>query len=256
MPALDALTRWLIPRLRQGQPGWRAVAGGPVAGLAQRLGVELGGLPAEEVGLQIEYEANGRPIVEEFYGVKVSQTVPYYGPMGAMNQVNWGFARLIAFAAEKGAVDGLRDTFWRIASSLQVNPLWQQLYTQILQQLQQQFNQYIQAGYDQIAAAGQHSRTISAKNDAMLRGFEQQRQAAAQSSSAARRESLSSEGFSEYIRGVETMNDPYWGESQQDANYSYHWTDGSGNYQSSNDAFFNPNIGGTQNWTLMTPKRG
>ena len=60
--------------------------------------------------------------------------------------------------------------------------------------------------------------------------------------------------FDEYIRGVETYEDPYYGESQQDANYAYHWTDGFGNYQASNNHFFNPNIGTNQNWTLMQKK--
>jgi hypothetical protein len=64
-----------------------------------------------------------------------------------------------------------------------------------------------------------------------------------------------SDAFSEYIRGVETCDDPYYGDSQQDYNYSYHWTDGFGNYQHSNDPFFNPNIGSNQNWTFMEPKK-
>jgi hypothetical protein len=177
--------------------------------------------------------------------------------MGSMTQVNWGFIRLFSYRADRGTLDALRPVFWRVARSAKVNPQWQQLYTQVMQQLQQQFDRYIQAGYSQIQAAGRLSAAISATNDAMLAGFEQQRIAARQSSASSRGSSRSStDGFSEYIRGVETMEDPQWGESQQDYTYRYHWTDGYGNYQHSNDSFFNPNIGSSQNWTLMEPKRG
>ena len=163
---------------------------------------------------------------------------------------------LFAFRTAKCQLDNYRETFWRIAGSVRVNPLWEQLYNQVLQQLQIQFNNYIQAGYNQIQAAGQLSRAISANNDAMLRSFEQQRQAAARSSHSSSGSGRSpNDNFSDYIRGVETVHDPYYGESQQDANYDYHWTDSSGNYQHSNDPFFNPNICATTNWTLMEPKK-
>jgi hypothetical protein len=167
-----------------------------------------------------------------------------------------GLLRLFAFRAAKGQLDSYREMFWRMAASVRVNPLWEQLYNQVLQQLQVQFNNYIQAGYNQIQAAGQLSRAISANNDAMLRSFEQQRQAAARSSHSSSGSGRSpNDSFSDYIRGVETVHDPYYGESQQDANYQYHWTDSSGNYQYSDDPFFNPNIGATTHWTLMEPKK-
>ena len=53
------------------------------------------------------------------------------------------------------------------------------------------------------------------------------------------------------------MKDPYWGESEQSYLQRYHWTDGSGNYRSSNDAGFNPNVGagGGVTWQRMEPAR-
>lgn len=87
-----------------------------------------------------------------------------------------------------------------------------------------------------------------------LAGFEAQRQAQAraQAASSARADDRSS-SFSQYIRGVESVEDRYWGESEQSYHYEYHWTDGSGNYRHSNDAGFNPNIGSRVNWQLMEP---
>ena len=256
MSAADAMTRWVVPKYRGNCMNLRIVAVTPVLQLAQRIGLNLGGAASEDVCARIEYSENGRLIEEEIYGIKVAQDVPYYGPQGMTVQTNWGFLRIFSFRAERGALDSERETFWRIAGSVKMNPLWEQLYGQILQQLKMQFDQYIQAGYSQIQAAGQLSRTISANNDAFLQSFEEQRQAAWQSSSAGSGSSSgSSDAFDDYIQGVETVKDPYYGESKQDYNYQYHWTDGSGQYQHSNDPFFNPNIGSAQNWTLMEPKK-
>jgi hypothetical protein len=257
MPAADALAQWVIPKYRSNRPGLRVVGSSPAPQLAQRLHLNLGGAQTEDVCVRVEYTEHGRLFEEEFYGMKFSQDVPYYGPQGMTIQTNWGFAPLFSFRAEKGALNAARETFWHIAGSVKVNPRWEQIYAQVLQQIQMLFNQQLQAGYANIQAAANMSKAISANNDAMLASFEQQRQAAHQSSMARRDASggSSSDAFDDYIRGVETVNDPYYGQSQQDANCQYHWTDGFGKYQDSNDPFFNPNIGSTQNWTMMTPKK-
>ena len=257
MPAADAMMRWVIPKYRGNRPNLRVAGATAVPQLAQRIHQNTGGVQTDDVCVRVEYAENGKLMEEELYGIKFSQDIPYYGPQGMMVQVNWGFVRLFGFKAEKGALDAMRETFWRIASSVKLNPVWEQLYAQIMQQIKMLFDQYIQAGYSQIQAAGQMSQAISANNDAMLHSFEQQRQAAWASSVAHSHspDQSPNAAFDDYIRGVETVNDPYYGESQQDYNYQYHWTDGSGQYQHSNDPFFNPNIGSNQSWTIMEPKK-
>lgn len=260
MSAADAITRYTssLDYFTKPTKNVKIVSVAPIPPLAPKIGLDLKGLPSEDVCLKIEYQDNGQTIGEEIYGIKVTQVVPYYGPMGVTNQTNWGFALILHFKGVKGSLDKENDTFWRIACSFKINPLWDKLQTQTWQQLQTQFNQYIQMGYSQIQAASQLSRSITANNDALLNAFEQQRQAARQSSRSSSNspsDRSPSDAFSEYIRGVETCDDPYYGESQQDYNYNYHWTDGFGNYQHSNDPFFNPNIGSTQNWTYMEPKK-
>ena len=47
------------------------------------------------------------------------------------------------------------------------------------------------------------------------------------------------------------MADPYWGTSNHSYTNKYHWTDGSGNYQHSNDPNFNPNQNSNGNWQQM-----
>ena len=94
-----------------------------------------------------------------------------------LQRLLWGFARIFCFRAEAGALDALRETFWHVAGSVKMNPLWERLYAQVLQQLKAQFDQYIQAGYSQIQAAAQLSGAISANNDYLLNSFEAQRRA-------------------------------------------------------------------------------
>ena len=260
MSALDALKNLVVPKFRGNLPGLRLVRGGNVP-ILSRLGSQQQSARGEEACVTLDYSFNGRPMEEEIYGVRVQQDIPYYGPQGMMLQVNWGFHSLFSFRAEKGQLDAKRELFWQIAASLKVNAPWGELLTQIMKQLQEQFNQALAIGYSQIEAAGQISRTISTNNDAMLAGFAHQRESEHRSYIAHRREEATESGrtthddFSDMMRGVETVHDPYWGESQQDANYTYHWTDGQGNYQHSDDPFFNPSIGATQNWTLMQPKQ-
>lgn len=61
--------------------------------------------------------------------------------------------------------------------------------------------------------------------------------------------------FSDYIRGVETVDDPYYGTSQHSYNQQYHWTDGYGSYRHSNDPTYNPNQRESADWQLMEPTR-
>ncbi len=258
MGCVDALTKWVVPKFRGKAPGLRVTRGGN-APIRSHFGPASQMPQGEEGCVTIEYLLNGRLVEEEIYGIRGLQEIPFYGPQGQMVQVNWGFPSLFSFRAEKGQLDANRALFWQLAATLRRNPAWDQLLNNILQQLQRQFEYYTQLGYSQIQAAGQLSHAISANNDAMLAGFAHQRKAAHISNQAHRRAENFSSGrttnddFSDRMRGVETVHDPYWGQSQQDSDYLYHWTDGQGNYQHSDDPFFNPSIGAYQNWTLMAP---
>ncbi len=258
MSCVDALTTWVVPKFRKGLPGLRVTRRGNVSFLS-RFGPSAQSTQGEEGCITLEYVLNGKPVEEEIYGVRSLLQVPFYGPQGMMVQTNWGFPVLFGFRAEKGQLDANRLLFWQIATSLRRNPVWEQLLKQIMGQLQEVFEYYTQLGYSQIQAAGQLSHAISANNDAMLAGFEHQRRAARITSAERRQVEANASGrttnddFSDMMRGVETVYDPYWGQSQQDANYLYHWTDGQGNYQHSDDPFFNPSIGANQDWTLMQP---
>lgn len=265
MSAADAMTRWVIPKYRGNAQNPRITAINSFPQLPQVLKIPPANNGQHEgVSVKLEYSENGRTIEEEFIGLKVAyQGIPSYGAAGTLLQYNWGFDRLFSFRAEKGQLDGLRDLFWSITRSVEVNPQWEQLYAQVIQQMQQQFNQYLQAGYDSINAATQMSRQISAQNDAWLQGQEQRRQSEWQSDQMRRQSEqqswgayTNSDAFGDMMMGRETYNDPYYEYGSQHSGYhNYVWTDSQGSYQYSDDANFNPNIGGTTNWTLMEKKQ-
>jgi hypothetical protein len=50
---------------------------------------------------------------------------------------------------------------------------------------------------------------------------------------------------------VDTVDDPFWGQSQHSNLEKYHWTDGYGNYVNANDPTYNPSADNPGNWTLM-----
>ena len=63
------------------------------------------------------------------------------------------------------------------------------------------------------------------------------------------------DNFDDYIRGVETVNDPYYGTSQHASTEQYHWTDGYGSYRHSNDPSADPNRTEVGQWQRMEPVR-
>lgn len=266
MSAADTLTRWVIPKYRGGWPGLRTLGARPVPRLAESLGAGVQqGAASEGAAARVEYaDQGGRAFEEEFFGLRVAfPGIPTYGAAGCLTQYNWGFTRLFSFRAEAGRLDAERDRLWSVVHSLKVNPEWERLCAGVFQRLKQQFDQYIQAGYDQIAAATRLSQQISAQNQAWLDSQQQRREAASRADEERRRRERSSAGaytagdaFGDYIMGRETYEDA--GDptgSSQHGYYNYVWTDGQQNYEYSDDANFDPNVGSDRTWTPMRKRR-
>jgi hypothetical protein len=208
------------------------------------------------IGLKVTYDLNGKPTEEEFYAVYYKADIPYDGPQGRTWQTNWGLMALHSFRAPLGTLDKRRPVFAAMAKSIRRNPAWQQRLKAINAYLAEQFNRQLQAGYNQIAAAGALSRQISANSDAFLASVDRSLQASRTSEgSGATVGRSSNDKFDDYIRGVDTTDDPYYGTSQHSSNESYHWTDGYGTYRNSNDASYNPNQNENGNWQLMQQTR-
>ena len=256
--AVDAIVKFLLPRYRT-LPDLR-VTGTimPPELVEQAKQLAQPNVPTEPAGVRVEYTIAGRAFEEEITGVLRRWEVPSTGPMGTIVQTNWHLYGPVGMRAPAGTLASVRPLMTRAMGLNRINPEWIKLRDQVTMQIQQQANALWQQGYDQIAAAGAMSRQIHANSEAFLQSFEAHRQqanaewnqnrAAAQAAGNAR---SATAGFDDYIRGVNTYEDPYWGQSQHSIDHDYAWTDGSGNYKYSNDASFDPNIGATQSWQLM-----
>ena len=245
-----------VQQARSRFPKFQLIGGKELPDLAKALNYPMWGND-RGVGMKITYELNGKLVEEEFYGVAYSVDIPYDGPQGRTWQINWGLRCLHSFRAPQGGLDGRREVFAAIAKSFKPNPGWQQRLTAVNAYLTEQFNRQLQAGYDSIAAAGRLSKQISANNDAMIASIDRQLAASRASGGVTTGSGgrSSTDHFDDYIRGVDTVDDPYRGTSQHSFNDQFHWTDGYGTYRNSNDANYNPNQHENGDWHLMQPSR-
>jgi hypothetical protein len=254
----DAMRHFVIAPYRGRMERLEVVGTRPVRGLPEAF--HLPPSPGEAMAVRLRYVVAGHTVDEDVYGMLGSgNRIPYTGPQGTWYESHRPLVLTHAVGAIDGKLDGLYPLLGFIATSVTIDPAWEAHRQQVMQQLSVEFNRMIARGYAQIQAAAQLSRTISANSDAMLASIEAQRKAQAQRDAARRAASAESRSpsdeFSLYIRGTERMKDPYRGESEQSYQQRYHWTDGSGNYRSSNDPSFNPNVGvgGGVTWQRMEP---
>ena len=82
--------------------------------------------------------------------------------------------------------------------------------------------------------AAQRSSNSTASNDAFDKGMD---------------------GFSQYVRGTEHMQDQNGVVSDQYTDYNYHWSDGNGRLVHTNDQNLDPNKYLTGNYQQMKPVR-
>ena len=253
-PAQILLT--FIRQLRAGQANLKVIGVKDLPGLPAAFKIP----PTDNhhgLGLKVTYELKGKPVEEEFYAISFSGNVPYDGPQGRTWEPKWGLGYLHSFRAPLGTLDKRRPVFAASAKSFRSNPAWEKRKAAIVAYLADQYQRQLQAGYDSIAAAGRLSRQISANNDAMIASIDRQLAASRASSggSGAPAARSSMDKYDDYIRGVDTTDDPYWGTSQHSLNEQYHWTDGYGSYRNSNDPSYDPNRNENGNWQIMQPTR-
>ncbi len=260
LSAEEALLHYTVLQARGNYPNFKVVSSRRISNLAETLGDKP--VSGQSVAIRVAYQQNGQSIQEEFYGMlSDTQSVPYHGPQGTTIEHHIWLQYVHSMGATNNKLDSMKSLLGGIASSFSVNPSWQKAVVQVTQYLAQEFNAQLARDYAGIKAAGQLSRQISAQNDAWLANFEKQRIASdrqmdqfmANMQSQSDVYDKANENFSQYMRGTEKMQDPYWGESDQPYDNQYHWTDGSGNYRHSNNLGDDPNVGSTQNWMLMQP---
>ena len=256
-----AMQKLVVEAARGKMPGFQITSRKAIDAARMASAFNLPQLRGEAMTMHVRYQRNGAPAEEDFFSFYTAvQTLSSTGPQGTGHE----YHRILALSHSVGAVDGLLPSAYpllaSVASSIRPDEAYQQHIAAVRRHLGQQYEANSQRNYAGIAAAGARSRAISANNDAMIASMDRQR--AVQNRADASRRAAAGGGdpndaFSQMIRGTTKMADPYWGTSERDSNFSYHWTDGQGNYRASNDASFNPNVGagGGATWQKMEPGR-
>jgi hypothetical protein len=212
------------------------------------------------VAIKIGYDLNGQPVEEAFYGVYyLSQGANAGVNAGMIKQTNWGLQALQSFRAPAGTLDKRTPMFCVIAKSFYVNPEWVRLSKAITEKMLADFNQKLKEGYDQLRAA-QAIVAQTMKDQAAFQANFDKQEAAFRSSGGVDDSYLRDGGarsaadhWDDMIRGVDTLNDPNGGTTQLSNLGQYHFTDGFGNYRTTDDPNYTPEKAGeVGSWTQMT----
>jgi len=211
--------------------------------------------------IKIGYDLNGQPVEEAFFGVYyISQGANAGVNAGMIKQTNWGLQALQSFRAPAGTLDKRMPMFCVIAKSMYPNPEWVRLSKAINDRMLADFNQKLKQGYDQLRAAQAIVEQTMKQQAAFQANFDKQEEAFRNSGGVD--DSYLRDGgkrsaadhWDDVIRGVDTVNDPSTGGTTQLSNLGqYHFTDGFGNYRTSDNSNYTPeNAGEVGSWTQMT----
>ena len=261
-PVLDVMTRWLVPKYRQGRERLRITAAQPMPTLARMLNAnELRNAQTEGGMVRVEYGEVGRAFAEEFYACRY-QLPPHYG---AVSQINWGLIRVFCFRAAPERLEALRPALWRTATSLFYNPPWQALFEQVTARLNGQFNAVIQAGFDKLRDEANFQQQLTAyyqsqrdhQNAAVAASIAQQHQrnddrAGAGYSAQDAASDAALMNRTAYEDPSNAVGNPHY----EYGNAAYVWTDGQGTFIGRDDPNFDPNRGSDRSWTLARKLRG
>jgi hypothetical protein len=212
------------------------------------------------LAIKVGYDLDGQPVEEAFFGDYFLSQVTNQG-MGAgmVKQTNWGFEDLQSFRAPAGTLDKRMPMFCVIAKSVYVNPQWGRLAKAITDKVVADTSQKLKEGEDQLRAAQAIMNQTMKEQAAFQANFDKQ-EAAFRSSGGVDDSYLRDGGkrsaadhWDDLIRGVDTLNDPNGGTTQLSNAGQYHFTDGFGNYRTTDDPNYTPEKAGeVGSWTPMT----
>jgi hypothetical protein len=266
MPPMQAMVKF-IQMTRPNVANLRWLGQQDLPGLAKAL--KMDPWPNDQgLAIKVGYDLNGQPVEEAFFGVyyisKQGTDAVSVGqinmPAGALQQTNWGFRALQSMRAPAGTLDKRMAMFCVIAKSIYVNPEWARLTKAINDKMMADFNQKMKQGWDQLRAANAIMEQTMRQQAAFQANFDKQ-EAAFRNSGGVDDSFLRDGGkrsaadhWDDLIRGVDTVNDPSTGGTTQLSNLGqYHFTDGFGNYRTSDDPNYTPERAGeVGSWQLMT----
>jgi len=270
LPPLRAMASF-IQKVRPDVANLKWLGSQDLPGLGKALRLDVGAWPTQHgVAIKIAYDLNSQAVEEAFFGVyylgKAGTQAVQVGHVGMaadqLQQTNWGIDGLQSFRAPAGTLDKRMPIFCLMAKSVQYDAKWIARQKAIDATLARMFNQKLQQGYDQMRAAQALSDQTMRDQAQFLGNVERQEVAMRSSGGSSGGDGFlrdeggrsSSDNVSDLIRGVDTLNDPSTGGTKQLSNLGqYHFTDGFGNYRTSDDPNYTPEqAGDVGSWSRMT----
>lgn len=212
------------------------------------------------LAIKVGYDLNGQPVEEAFFADYFLSQVTNQGmAAGMVKQTNWGLEDLQSFRAPAGTLEKRMPMFCVIAKSLYENPRWDRLAKAINDKVVADMAQKLKQGEDQLRAT-QAIMNQTMKDQAAFQANFDKQEAAFRSSGGVDDSYLRDGGkrsaadhWDDLIRGVDTVNDPNGGTTQLSNSGQFHFTDGFGNYRTSDDSNYTPDKAGeVGSWTQMT----
>lgn len=266
MPPMQALAKF-IQQVRPNATNLKWIGQQDLPDLAKAL--KMDPWPGDHgVAIKIGYDLNGQPVEEAFFGdyyiSKQGTDAVSVGELsmgaGALQQTNWGLRALQSMRAPAGTLEKRMPMFCVIAKSMYVNPEWVRLTKAINDKMMADFNQKMKQGWDQLRAAQAIMEQTMKQQAAFQANFDKQEEAFRNSGGVDDSflrdggKRSSADHWDDLIRGVDTVNDPSTGGTTQLSNLGqYHFTDGFGNYRTSDDPNYTPEKAGeVGSWQVMT----
>lgn len=259
MPPMTAdayLRRRVVPAARSGA---QVLASEPMRDMAQSVQEEanrelqatgLRGLTARtDVGrVRLRYSLGSAPVEEWVTAITyaASQLGPSYnmrtGRMGQARNYTNAADHIYAMRAPQGELDKYDRFFQLIMSNVRVDPQWQARVQQVIANMQAQDSK---AAMDRSAIATKYAQDSSKIIHDTY-----------QNATTSRDRAM--EGWSQYMRGVQTFRNPNTGEKVELSNqYGKAWAGPNNTYVVTDSASYNPNSDRSLsgNWTSLEPVR-
>lgn len=256
LTAEDFLRRSVIPSQRRDA---RVAGIEPIPDVAQQVAehahqieqaAAIQGLPirirANVARARLAYSVNSQPAEEWLTAMTFSSALPaptfnmYTGRMGQTLFYTCGGDHLFGLRAPQGQLDAQEKFFRMILSTIRVDPQWQARVTQAIANLQATDTK---GARDRSAIITQSGHDIS---NIISQTYDNKTKS----------QDRAMEGWSQYLRGVETYRNPATGETVDLSNqYGHAWAGPNNEYIVTDSTNFDPNVSLHGNWTRLEPTR-
>ena len=252
MNAENYLKQVVIPAARRGA---RITASEPLPDIAKQVQDEARRLEqiaasqgmrenvrADASRVRVGYDVNGQPTEEWFTAMTLSTAV--IGPvarMGGMGQT-WYYTNaadhIVGMRAPQGQLEASEKLFQLILGTMRMDPEWEGRVRQVIAQMMAK----------DASSAAERSAIIAQAGRAEAADIK----GAFDNANKSRDHSM--EGWSQYMRGVQSYKNPNTGETVELSNsYEHAWAGPDKQFVLSDSPNFNPNASMQGNWTQLVP---